>query len=114
METLRLNTASPTPSVATPQAAVKSEVVHTDMNTQRTTQKHNDADMQNIVKELNTKSADAKLDISFGFNQELHASFISVVDKLSGQVIRKMPSEEAMKFAEGLAEINGKLLDKKG
>ncbi len=71
-------------------------------------------DMQKLTKELNQNANDANLNISFGYNKELNKTVITVVDKSSGEVITKLPSEDAMKFAQGMKELQGKLLDRKG
>jgi len=72
------------------------------------------ADMEKLTTQLNQKMSDENIDISFGYNKELNKAVITVTDKNSGEVITKLPSEDAMKFAEGMKELQGKLLDKKG
>jgi flagellar protein FlaG len=37
-----------------------------------------------------------------------------VTDKLTGKVIRKLPTEEAMKIKESMKDLVGVLFDKKG
>jgi len=53
------------------------------------------------------------LDVSFAYDKELNKVYINVIDKDSGKVIRKLPSEEAMKFAKSIKESIGKLLDRR-
>jgi flagellar protein FlaG len=79
-----------------------------------TKQKSESVDMETLTNKLNKVSQDEHLDISFGYNKKIDRVFINVVDKNTGDVIRKLPSEEAMKFAEGVKEMLGKILDKKG
>jgi flagellar protein FlaG len=71
-------------------------------------------DIPKLVNELNDISQKEPLSVSFGYDEELGKVFINVVDKNSGEVIRKLPSEEAMKFAKSIKETVGKLLDKRG
>jgi flagellar protein FlaG len=71
-------------------------------------------DIPKLVDKLNDISEKEPLSVSFGYDEELGKVFINVVDKNSGEVIRKLPSEEAMKFAKSIKETVGKLLDKRG
>lgn len=79
-----------------------------------TTEKNKNVDMEKLAKELNQVAQKENLDISFGYNDKIDKVFINIVDKNSGDVIRKLPSEEAIKFAEGMKDLLGKLFDKKG
>jgi len=69
---------------------------------------------QNIVDELNKISEEKPLSISFTYDKELNRSYINIIDKESGKVIRKLPSEEAIKFAKSIKESIIKLMDKRG
>ena len=69
---------------------------------------------QNIVDELNKISEEKPLSISFTYDKELNRSYINIIDKESGKVIRKLPSEEAIKFAKSIKESMIKLMDKRG
>jgi uncharacterized FlaG/YvyC family protein len=66
------------------------------------------------IDKLNKKADEEKLDISFEYNKEINRTYISVVDKISGKVIEKLPSESAMKFCESMNELVGMILNKKG
>jgi len=76
-------------------------------------QKISDADLDKLTNSLNKKAKEQKLNISFGFDRDLNKVYINVVDKDSGKVIQKLPSEEAMKFAKSIKESLGKLLDRR-
>ncbi len=71
-------------------------------------------DIENLTKKLNQVAQDENLSVSFGYDKELNKVYINVIDKESGKVIRKLPSEEAMRFAKSIKEAVGKLLDKRG
>ncbi len=69
---------------------------------------------EEIKEEFNKLSDDLNLDVSFAYNAKLNVQYINVTDKSTGQVIRKLPTEEAMKIKESMADLVGMLLDKKG
>ncbi len=68
---------------------------------------------QSTVK-FNQMSDKLNLDIKFAYNEKIDQVYLNVIDKHTGQVIRKLPSEEAMKISETMKELVGNLLDKKG
>ena len=119
MDMLSVNTTTQTVSAPVAVTApvtptpISSEV-RTDTSHTEATQKTDNVDMVALTGSLNAKAESANLDISFGYNKKIDKVFINVVDKNSGEVIQKLPSEEAMKFAEGMHDLIGKLLDKKG
>jgi len=76
-------------------------------------EKNSDVDLKKLTDELNSKAKDSHLDVSFAYDKELNKVYINVIDKDSGKVIRKLPSEEAMKFAKSIKESIGKLLDRR-
>jgi flagellar protein FlaG len=53
-------------------------------------------------------------DIKFSFNDKVDELVVNVVDKNTDKVIRKIPSEEALKIMEKMRELVGALFDKKG
>ena len=63
---------------------------------------------------FNQMSEKLNLDIKFAYNEKIDQVYLNVIDKHTGQVIRKLPSEEAMKISETMKELVGNLLDKKG
>jgi len=63
---------------------------------------------------FNKMSDKLNLDIKFAYNDKIDQVYLNVIDKNTGQIIRKLPSEEAMKISESMKELVGNLLDKKG
>jgi flagellar protein FlaG len=80
----------------------------------QTDKSQEEVNIPSLVNELNKISEEEPLSVSFGYDEELGKVYINVTDKNSGEVIRKLPSEEAMKFAKSIKETVGKLLDKRG
>ncbi len=120
METLSVNTttqAVQTPVTYTaPTAKTHSPtpVVRTDTNPADVTVKSENVDMPKLTAKLNKVAETENLDISFGYNEKIDRVIINVLDKNTGEVIRKLPSEDAVKFAEGMEDMLGKLFDSKG
>ncbi len=75
-------------------------------------------EQQKILKEstekFNKMSEKLNLDVKFAYNDKIDQVYLNVIDKHTGRVIRKLPSEEAMKISESMKELVGALLDKKG
>ena len=113
METLSVNTA--TQAVATPipvQQPVKTPILRTD--TQQVDAEDKNIDIPKLTDHLNKVAEHENLDISFGYNDKIDRVIINFMDKNTGEIIRKLPSEDAVKFAEGMEEMLGKLFDSKG
>ncbi len=70
--------------------------------------------LKKTTKEFNKLSDELKLDIKFAYNDKLDQVYLNVVDKNTGKVIRKLPTEAAMKISESMKDLIGTLFDKKG
>lgn len=118
MENLSVDTA--TPAVATavthtaPTAKTPSPAPIMRTDTQQVDAVNKDIDMPKLTAHLNKVAESEHLDISFGYNEKIDRVIINVMDKNTGEIIRELPSEDAVKFAEGMEELLGKLFDRKG
>ncbi|MDD3343037.1 MAG: FlaG family protein [Sulfurospirillaceae bacterium] len=70
--------------------------------------------LNNTVKELNQQMESLDTNVTFGFNDKIDTMFVSVIERSTGKMIRKIPTEEAMSLAEKMKEIVGMIFDKKG
>jgi len=70
--------------------------------------------LNDTVKNLNDQMESLNTNISFAFNDKIESMYVSVMEKSSGKLIRKIPTEEAMKLSEHFREIIGVIFDKKG
>lgn len=70
--------------------------------------------LNETVKNLNKQMESLDTNISFGFNDKIESMYVSVLERNSGKLIRKIPTEEAMKLSEHFQEIIGMIFDKKG
>ncbi|RYV02646.1 flagellar biosynthesis protein FlaG [Shewanella sp. OPT22] len=66
--------------------------------------------LESTANELTEMMALSHKSIQFQVNDDSGKTVISVTDTSSGEVIRQIPSEEAIKLAEKFAEISGLLL----
>ena len=66
------------------------------------------------VEKLNKQMDSLDTNVQFGFNDKINTMFVSVMERSSGKMIRKIPTEEAMALSEKMQEIIGTIFDKKG
>ncbi len=66
------------------------------------------------VKELNSQMDMLNTNITFAFNDKIEMLYVNVKERSTGKLIRKFPTEEAMKLAEHMKEFVGIIFDKKG
>jgi len=71
-------------------------------------------DLQDLTQKLNKEMEPLNPDIKFSFNDKINELVVNVVDKNTDKVIRKIPSEEALKIMEKMKELVGALFDNKG
>ena len=118
-------------SVANKQVAQTTQpAVDASINTRRSVEKVNQSADTNQKQSLNQQDIKQKLDttvkslneqmksldtnVTFGFNDKIDVMFVNVMERSTGKIIRKIPTEEAMKLSEKMKEIVGMIFDKKG
>jgi flagellar protein FlaG len=89
--------------------------------TQKTNQTDNKIDkehlkkeLQKLVEELNKAINPLNTSLKFKFNDKIDFLTVEVVDAKKNDVIRKFPSDEALRLMEKMKEVVGILFDKKG
>ena len=70
--------------------------------------------LDKTIKNLNNQMEALDTNVKFGFNDKIDTLFVDVMERSTGKIIRKIPSEEAMKLSEKMKEIVGMIFDKKG
>ncbi len=70
--------------------------------------------LNNTIKHLNDHMKSLDTNITFGFNDKIDTMFVNVMERSTGKIIRKIPTEEAMDLSEKMKEIVGMIFDKKG
>jgi len=76
--------------------------------------KEQEENIQKSIEKFNEMDDTHNLDVKFAYNDKLNQVYLNVIDKNTGETIRKLPSEEAMKIAENMKDLVGALFDKKG
>ena len=71
-------------------------------------------ELEEITKQLNEEMNVLNTTIRFGFNDKIDEMYVSVIDTKDDKVIRKIPSDEAMKLMAKMRELVGMLFDEKG
>ncbi|MBL0687685.1 MAG: flagellar protein FlaG [Sulfurospirillum sp.] len=67
-----------------------------------------------VAKKLNDNMKTLDTNVEFAFNDEIGIMFINVIEKNTGKMIRKIPTEEAMLLSQRMQEIIGTIFDTKG
>ncbi|ASM40212.1 flagellar protein FlaG [Campylobacter sp. RM12327] len=71
-------------------------------------------EINKIADRLNKQMESLQTNIRFAYNEEISSLYVNVLEKNTGEVIRKIPTESMMKLSEHFKEIIGLLMDKKG
>ena len=78
--------------------------------------KQNNETLNEKVKEatekLNKQMEDLDTSIRFDYNDKIEAMYVNVMEMKTGDVIRKIPTKQAMKLSEYFREAVGVLFDK--
>lgn len=91
----------PTPSPAVPGTAAESAATPVPAS-----------QLEQAVGELNHYVAGSRTDLQFRVDEEVGRLVVSIVDSESGQVLRQMPSEDALRIARYLESGSLHLLNK--
>lgn len=62
------------------------------------------------LKDINKALENAASNLEFTVDDESHRTIVKVVDRQTGDVIRQMPSEEALQIARALDRMSGNLI----
>ncbi len=71
-------------------------------------------ELQKLTEQLNKEMQPLNPDIKFSFNDKVDELVVDVVEKHSNRIIRKIPSDEALKIMQKMRELVGILFDNKG
>ena len=83
--------------------------------TQNLTEQNNETlskEVKEATEKLNKQMEDLGTSIRFGHNDKIGAMYVNVMEMKTGEVIRKIPTEQAMKLSEYFREAVGVLFDK--
>lgn len=71
-------------------------------------------ELQDLTAKLNKEMGPLNPDIKFQFDNDSDILTVNVVDKKTEKIIRKFPSDEALRIMEKMRELVGALFDDKG
>jgi flagellar protein FlaG len=94
---------------ATPVAKAKAEEKKEDKKDVETLKQQ----LGKLSNDLNKEMSPLNFNVKFGFNDKVDEMYVSVTEKSSNKLIRKIPSDEAMNLMEKMREIVGMIFDKK-
>ncbi|MDR1911080.1 MAG: flagellar protein FlaG [Helicobacteraceae bacterium] len=66
-----------------------------------------------LVSNLNESAQTLKMQLRFGYSEDIKGLYLSVLDAKSGDIIRQIPSEQAIKFIARMREVAGLLLEER-
>lgn len=95
----------PPPTIATAMGSVVADPVK---KTPETTL----AQAKAALAEINKTLRMASIGVQFDFDKEADKTIVKVVDQESGEVIRQMPTEEALRISKALGKMQGFLMHK--
>ncbi|WP_297812912.1 FlaG family protein [uncultured Helicobacter sp.] len=68
--------------------------------------------LNELAQQLNQELNPLNTNVTFGFNEEIEGLFITVSEKDTNRIIRKIPSDEAMQLMAKMREVVGIIFDK--
>ncbi|WP_112354182.1 flagellar protein FlaG [Shewanella benthica] len=72
--------------------------------------KMNEEELQKLVEDLSSMMSVMRKGLAFKIDEDSGTSVVSVMDIESGDLIRQIPNEEALKLAKKLTEVTGLLM----
>ncbi|EAJ5673400.1 flagellar biosynthesis protein FlaG [Campylobacter lari] len=82
---------------------------YTDLNNQ---DENLNEKLKNATEKLNNQMETLETNVRFAYNDKIHEMYVSVTEKDTGRLIRKIPSEEVMKLIEHFQGVIGTIFDK--
>lgn len=111
------NTAVGTKTASTDNStqAVSTQSVQETSNrvTEDAKQKNLKQELMQLTEDLNKEMNPLNINVKFGFNDKVNELYVSVYEKDSNKLLRKIPSDEAMTLMSKMREIVGIIFDKK-
>ncbi len=84
-----------------------------DETTQDAKQKDLKKELMKLTEDLNKEMNPLNINVKFGYNDKVEEMYVSVYEKSSDKLLRKIPSDEAMSLMAKMREIIGIIFDKK-
>lgn len=71
-------------------------------------------DLIELTEQLNKEFNPLNTNVKFGYSDDIESLYVTVSERDTDRVIRKIPSDEAMELMAKMREIVGIIFDKKG
>lgn len=71
-------------------------------------------DLMKLTEQLNKEFNPLNMDVKFGFSDDIESLYVTVSERSTDRLIRKIPSDEAIELMAKMREIVGIIFDKKG
>lgn len=110
--TIGTKPASNVDAVQTPKSEVSVQK-QSEKVAQESEQKDLKQELSKLTEDLNKEMNPLNINVKFGFEDKLGEMYVSVSEKGSGKLLRKIPSEEAINLMSKMREIIGIIFDKK-
>ncbi len=68
--------------------------------------------LNELAQQLNKELNPLNTNVTFGFNEDIEGLFVTVSEKDTNRIIRKIPSDEAMRLMAKMKEVVGIIFDK--
>ncbi|AJC90659.1 flagellar protein FlaG [Campylobacter subantarcticus LMG 24377] len=68
--------------------------------------------LKNATEKLNQQMETLETNVRFAYNDKINEIYVNVIEKDTGRLIRKIPSEEVMKLIEHFKGVIGTIFDK--
>jgi flagellar protein FlaG len=67
--------------------------------------------LRDAIDKLNNQAAKTARSLNFSIDEKLNRQIITVSNKVTGEVVRQIPTEVVLKVAHSIEDIKGLLLD---
>ncbi|QJQ04862.1 flagellar protein FlaG [Undibacterium piscinae] len=101
------------PNLAPPVTSVKAAPVQTTDAVQRSAATPSTDQVKQAVKDINKSMQSLSQGLEFSIDADSKQNVVKVIDPQTKEVIRQMPSEEAIEIAKALDQMIGKLIKEK-
>lgn len=75
-------------------------------------QKKEKQELDKVQEELNKELGSLNVEAKFGFDDESGSMYVSIYEKDSDKLLRKIPSDEVMRMMSKMKELMGSIIDK--
>jgi len=111
-------TQAPVPAVASQSAAKTAGELAPVVQARKPVEMHidpaqNEKAMREAIAQINKQMADNKQHLGFSHDDSIHGPVIVVTNSLTGEVIRKIPTEEVIRVAHSIDALKGVLYSTK-